>query len=114
MKIFVASDHAGFELKESVAEILKSMGHQVVNLGPYDNNRVDYPDFANLLCGEVLKEEGSLGVLVCGSGIGRIESLIIERGKSIFNFNRDGDTKILWKDITKIGEDVILVNVTLK
>ena len=45
---------------------------------------------------------------------GRIESLIIERGKSIFNFNRDGDTKILWKDITKIGEDVILVNVTLK
>ena len=40
MKIFVASDHAGFELKESVAEILKSMGHQVVNLGPYDNNRV--------------------------------------------------------------------------
>ena len=45
---------------------------------------------------------------------GRIESLIIERGKSIFSFNRDGDTKILWKDITKIGEDVILVNVNLK
>ena len=45
---------------------------------------------------------------------GRIESLIIERGKSFLNFNRDGDTKILWKDITKIGEDVILVNVTLK
>ena len=45
---------------------------------------------------------------------GRIESLIIERGKSIFSFNRDGDTKILWKDITKIGEDVILVNVNRK
>ena len=45
---------------------------------------------------------------------GRIESLIIERGKSIFSFNRDGDTKILWNDITKIGEDVILVNVNLK
>lgn len=45
---------------------------------------------------------------------GRIESLIIERSKSIFSFNRDGDTKILWKDITKIGEDVILVNVNLK
>ena len=45
---------------------------------------------------------------------GRIESLIIESGKSFFNFNRDSDTKILWKDITKIGEDVILVNVTLK
>ena len=70
MKIFVASDHAGVELKESVAEVLKSMGHQVVNLGPDDNNRVDYPDFANLLCGEGLKEEGSLGVLGGGSGSG--------------------------------------------
>ena len=45
---------------------------------------------------------------------GRIESLIIESGRSVFNFNRDNNTKILWKDITKIGEDVILVNVTLK
>ena len=81
MKIFVASDHAGFVLKESMEEILKSMGHQVVNLGPYDNNRVDYPDFANLLCGEVLKEEGSLGVLVCGSGIGM--SIAANRHKGI-------------------------------
>ena len=45
---------------------------------------------------------------------GRIESLIIESGKSVFNFNRDSDTKILWKDITKIGEDVILVNIDRK
>ena len=45
---------------------------------------------------------------------GRIESLIIESGKSFFNFNRDSDTKILWKDITKIGEDVILVNINKK
>ncbi len=41
---------------------------------------------------------------------GHIDSLIIESGKSLFNFNRDTDTKILWKDIAKIGEDVILVN----
>ena len=45
---------------------------------------------------------------------GHIESLIIESGKSFFNFNRDSDTKILWKDITKIGEDVILVNTSRK
>ena len=42
---------------------------------------------------------------------GHIESLIIESGKSFFNFNRDDNSKILWKDITKIGEDVILVNI---
>ena len=45
---------------------------------------------------------------------GRIESLIIESGRSVFNFNRDNNTKILWKDITKIGEEVILVNTNLK
>ena len=45
---------------------------------------------------------------------GRIESLIIESGRSVFNFNRDNNTKILWKDITKIGEDVTLVNTNLK
>lgn len=45
---------------------------------------------------------------------GRIEYLVIESGRSFFNFNRDSDTKILWKDITKIGEDVILVNTNLK
>ena len=45
---------------------------------------------------------------------GRIESLIIESGRSVFNFNRDNNTKILWRDITKIGEDVILVNTNLK
>lgn len=41
---------------------------------------------------------------------GRIESLVIETSKSLFAFNRESDTEILWKDITKIGEDVILVN----
>lgn len=45
---------------------------------------------------------------------GHIESLIIESGKSFFNFNRDSDTKILWEDIAKIGEDVILVNTSRK
>ena len=44
---------------------------------------------------------------------GTIESLILETNKNLFTFNRDGDTKINWKDITKIGEDVILVNTNL-
>lgn len=44
---------------------------------------------------------------------GTIESLILETSKNLFSFNRDGDTKINWKDITKIGEDVILVNTKL-
>ena len=50
MKFFIASDHAGFELKESLIPFLEKMGHEIINLGPANNNRVDYPDFANLLC----------------------------------------------------------------
>ena len=45
---------------------------------------------------------------------GHIESLIIESGRSFLNFNRDDGTKIMWKDITKIGEDFILVNLDKK
>ena len=70
MKFFIASDHAGFELKESLIPFLEKMGHEVINLGPANNNRVDYPDFANLLCQEVLATPQSLGILICGSGIG--------------------------------------------
>ena len=70
MKFFIASDHAGFELKESLIPFLEKMGHEIINLGPANNDRVDYPDFANLLCQEVLATPQSLGILICGSGIG--------------------------------------------
>ena len=70
MKFFISIDHAGFELKESLIPFLEKMGHEIINLGPANNNRVDYPDFANLLCQEVLATPQSLGILICGSGIG--------------------------------------------
>ncbi len=81
MHFFVASDHAGFELKAYVIEKLKQMGHSVKDLGPKDSNRVDYPDFANLLCENVLKNDKSFGILVCGSGIGM--SIAANRHKGI-------------------------------
>ena len=49
MQFFIASDHAGFTLKGSVLGILEQMGHRVIDLGPMDAERVDYPDFANIL-----------------------------------------------------------------
>ncbi len=70
MKVFIATDHAAFFIKESVKEILSSFSSEVVDLGPFSDDRVDYPDFAHKLCLEVLKESGSCGVLICGSGIG--------------------------------------------
>ncbi|TLD88638.1 ribose 5-phosphate isomerase B [Helicobacter sp. MIT 05-5294] len=81
MKFFIASDHAGFELKSRVIEMLHQMGHEVEDLGPQDSNRVDYPDFANLLCENVLKNDKNFGILICGSGIGM--SIAANRHKGI-------------------------------
>lgn len=81
MKFFIASDHAGFALKAFVVQTLEKMGHSVEDLGPSDSNRVDYPDFANLLCENILKNDKSFGILICGSGIGM--SIAANRHKGI-------------------------------
>jgi ribose 5-phosphate isomerase B len=68
--IVVASDHAGFELKARVIELLKGAGHEVRDLGPADSSPVDYPDFAHRVAGAVASGEAERGVLICGTGIG--------------------------------------------
>ncbi|MFC3867398.1 ribose 5-phosphate isomerase B [Helicobacter equorum] len=70
MQVFIASDHAGFRLKEFVKEVLCAKGLEVCDLGPDSNLRVDYPDFAKKLCESVSANTESKGVLICGSGIG--------------------------------------------
>lgn len=70
MHFFVATDHAGVDLKNFTVEVLRARGHDVVDLGPYDKNRVDYPDYAIKVCESVLSTPFSQGVLICGSGIG--------------------------------------------
>jgi|TARA_B110000116_G_C16691198_1_gene515306 ribose 5-phosphate isomerase B len=64
--IFIASDHAGFELK---SEILKSLDVSIVDLGTKNLDRVDYTDYADILVSNVLSNN-SKGILICGSGIG--------------------------------------------
>jgi ribose 5-phosphate isomerase B len=68
--IVIASDHAGFELKARVIELLKGAGHEVRDLGPADSSPVDYPDFAHRVAGAVASGEAERGVLICGTGIG--------------------------------------------
>jgi ribose 5-phosphate isomerase B len=70
MQIAVASDHAGFHLKEQVAEYLGAMGHAVKDLGTCDTTPVDYPDFAEAVAIAILSEEVERAVLICGSGVG--------------------------------------------
>lgn len=70
MKFFIATDHAGIEIKPDIIHILKDMGHEVVDLGPDNKERVDYPDFAHKLCLKVLANADTQGILICGTGIG--------------------------------------------
>ncbi len=70
MRIAIGSDHAGFELKQQIAEHLEAAGHKVVDMGTHDSVSVDYPDFGAAVGRAVVGGEGELGVAVCGSGIG--------------------------------------------
>ena len=70
MNISIASDHAGFEQKTALAAYLRELGHRVTDLGPDNDERVDYPDFAALVARDVAAGAAERGVLVCGTGIG--------------------------------------------
>jgi ribose 5-phosphate isomerase B len=70
VRILIASDHAGFELKALLVGHARDKGHEVLDLGTTSPASVDYPDFAHLLAHRLLAGEGILGVLICGTGIG--------------------------------------------
>ncbi|MDD3603333.1 MAG: ribose 5-phosphate isomerase B [Sulfurovum sp.] len=69
-RFYIATDHAGFEIKEFVKDYVRSLGHEIIDLGPDSPQRVDYPDYAKKCAHAVLKDPGSFGILVCGTGIG--------------------------------------------
>jgi ribose 5-phosphate isomerase B len=70
VKIAIASDHAGFELKSQIAAALRADGHDVKDFGTESDESVDYPDFAEPASREVAVGDAERGVLVCGSGVG--------------------------------------------
>jgi ribose 5-phosphate isomerase B len=72
MKIAMASDHAGFELKEAVKEHLTKAGHDVSDYGATSNESADYPDYGMLAAKAVASGDAERGVLVCGSGQGMV------------------------------------------
>lgn len=70
MRYAIACDHAGYPLKDTVLAELEKLGHDVVDLGAYDEQPSDYPDFARALGLSVASGETPRGVLLCGSGVG--------------------------------------------
>ena len=69
-KIFISSDHAGFKLKETIKMYLKRKKYKYFDLGPENDNSVDYPDFAHKVAKKVKLNKNNVGILVCGSGTG--------------------------------------------
>ncbi len=70
MRVAIGSDHAGFELKESLTAFLRELGHEVVDVGTHDTASVDYPDYAEALGNALREGRADRGVLICGSGVG--------------------------------------------
>lgn len=70
MKLAVGGDHAGFPLKGPLIEALRRDGHEVVDLGGYSPEPVDFPDVARRIGDAVLRGEAERGIMVCGTGVG--------------------------------------------
>ena len=69
-KICISSDHAGFEIKEFIKEFLIKSNTSIIDLGPFINKSVDYPEYAKKVSRRVSKKKSDIGILVCGSGTG--------------------------------------------
>ena len=69
-KIFISSDHAGFKLKEEIKSHLSKKKISFKDMGPFNDDRVDYPDYAHKVARKVKTNKSNVGILVCGSGMG--------------------------------------------
>ena len=76
-ELVIASDHAGFKLKQSILKFLKSEDIKNKDLGPRNSDSVDYPDYAIAVAQAVLKKEFDRGIIICGTGVGM--SIVVNR-----------------------------------
>ncbi len=81
LHVALGSDHAGFLHKQGLIHYLKEVGYHVIDCGPYDESKVDFPDYARIVCNKVLEKESVIGILICGTGIGM--SIVANRYSNI-------------------------------
>lgn len=82
MKIAVGCDHGGFPLKEVVIQAVRVLGHDVIDVGTYSAEPVDFPDFTKKVGEKIQNGEAERGILICGSGIGA--SIAANKMKGIY------------------------------
>lgn len=81
MKVFVASDHAGYKLKEAVKKEVENMGHDVTDIGTESESSCNYPEYARGVCIALVNGKADMGIAICGSGVGM--SIAANRFKGI-------------------------------
>ena len=79
--VALGSDHKGFEHKKAIIEYLKENGHEIIDYGPFNEDSVDYPDYATKVCKSVQNSESKYGILICYTGIGM--SMVANKFNSI-------------------------------
>ena len=80
-KLFIGSDHAGFDLKEFLKSYLKDEGYEIDDIGTTASKSCDYPDIANKMADSLTKDKENLGILICGTGLGM--SMAVNRYRNI-------------------------------
>jgi ribose 5-phosphate isomerase B len=117
MKIVIGSDHRGVEIKRRLLPILRSMGHEVVDVGADGAESVDYPDYANEVATRVSRAEVERGLLICGTGIGMSMAANKVRGiraapcQDVLTAEmsrRHNDANVLCLSADLVGEDQML------
>ena len=70
MRVVIGADHTGFQLKNAMGDFIRSLGHSVLDVGAFNENPSDYPDYAEAVGRAILDGKAERGVLICGSGVG--------------------------------------------
>ena len=70
MRIAIANDHAGYPIKDEIINTLQELGHEIIDVGSFNQEPVDYPDFAEKAAKIILKGQADRGIIICGSGVG--------------------------------------------
>jgi len=82
MRIVVGSDHGGLSLKQAVLDAITEAGHEYLDVGVNEATRVDYPDYARLVCEAILSGKADRGIAICGSGVGM--AIAVNKFKGIY------------------------------
>lgn len=116
MKIAIASDHRGFDVKRRIVALVVQLGHEVIDMGPEGNASVDYPDFAFQVAQAVSEQRVERGILVCGSGIGMciaankvrgVRAAPCHDGITAEMSRRHNDANVLCLSADLLGEELI-------